>query len=78
MERISENKFIKLEGMVVDSVDERPELIYGDKDGEVEWNIRRIADLVWDKLGIDGTGAVIGLIDTGATWDHPALRKWRV
>lgn len=27
---------------------------------------------------MDGTGVVVGTIDTGATWNHPALQaKWR-
>ena len=39
----------------------------------VEWNISRVnADDVW-ALGITGTGAVIGDLDTGVQWDHPAL-----
>lgn len=44
----------------------------------LEWNIERVgAELVWN-LGYDGSGVVIGLIDTGADWTHEALReKWR-
>jgi subtilisin family serine protease len=39
----------------------------------VEWNIARVnADDVWG-LGITGTGAVVGDLDTGVQWDHPAL-----
>lgn len=49
-----------------------------ESDDEIEWNIEKVgAPLAWD-LGIDGSGAVIGLIDTGADWTHEALRKgWR-
>ena len=39
----------------------------------VEWNITRVgAPDVW-ALGITGTGAVVGDLDTGVQWDHPAL-----
>lgn len=39
----------------------------------VEWNITRVgAENVW-ALGINGSGAVIGDLDTGVQWDHPAL-----
>ena len=49
-----------------------------DSNGEVEWNIERVkADLVWE-MGIDGTGAVVGSLDSGVDWTDPALRdKWR-
>jgi len=40
----------------------------------VEWNILRVnADDVWG-LGITGEGAVVGDLDTGVQWDHPALK----
>ncbi len=44
----------------------------------VQWNITRVkADQVWD-LGIDGMGAVVGSLDSGVDWMHPALKeKWR-
>jgi subtilisin family serine protease len=39
----------------------------------IEWNILRVnADDAW-AIGVDGTGAVIGDLDTGVQWDHPAL-----
>ena len=43
-----------------------------------EWNINRIkAPDVW-QLGIDGTGIVVGIIDTGVDLEHEALfRKYR-
>ncbi len=31
------------------------------------------ADQVWDQFGITGEGIVVGNIDTGVQWDHPAL-----
>ena len=44
----------------------------------VEWNITRVgADQAWD-LGYDGTGAVVGSLDSGVDWTHPALKNhWR-
>ncbi len=39
----------------------------------VEWNIDKInAPQVWAE-GITGEGAVVGVIDTGFQWEHPAL-----
>src|SRR5699024_9733099 len=45
---------------------------------EIEWNIDRVgAPAVWD-MGIDGQGTVVASIDTGAEWEHPALKdKYR-
>ncbi|ETI66345.1 S8 family serine peptidase [Neobacillus vireti] len=41
----------------------------------VEWNIDRVgAPAVWE-MGIDGSGVIIGSIDTGVQWDHPALKE---
>lgn len=46
-----------------------------DSDGDVEWNVERVqAPEVWDN-GVDGTGVVVASIDTGAQWDHPALKE---
>lgn len=44
----------------------------------VEWNLEKIGvPDVWG-LGIDGTGIVVGSIDSGVQWDHPALKtKYR-
>jgi subtilisin family serine protease len=42
--------------------------------GAVEWGIDRInAPLVWSEFGVTGEGIVVGSIDTGAQFDHPAL-----
>ena len=76
VEKIYKNNFIKLEKPEISNagaLNAKPAAEEG-----LEWNIERVgANLVWD-MGIDGTGAVVGLIDTGATWDHPALKeKWR-
>ncbi|WP_328867462.1 S8 family serine peptidase [Streptomyces sp. NBC_00304] len=40
----------------------------------VEWNIDRInAPKVWNEFGVRGEGVVIGSIDTGVDYRHPAL-----
>lgn len=40
----------------------------------VEWGVADInADDVWSQYGITGEGIVVGSIDTGVQWDHPAL-----
>ncbi|WP_236634747.1 cell wall-binding repeat-containing protein [Alteribacter lacisalsi] len=45
----------------------------------VEWNIDAVnAPQVWNEFGLDGTGVVIGMIDTGIDWSHEALmHQWR-
>lgn len=46
----------------------------GITDGVVSVGARR----VWDELGIDGTGVVVGILDTGVAGNHPALiDRWR-
>lgn len=40
----------------------------------VEWGLANIrADRVWDEFGARGQGIVVGNIDTGVQFDHPAL-----
>ncbi|MGW2474013.1 S8 family serine peptidase [Streptomyces sp. NPDC001665] len=40
----------------------------------IEWNIDRVnAPKVWDEYGVRGDGIVIGSIDTGVDYQHPAL-----
>ncbi|MFJ7629157.1 S8 family serine peptidase [Streptomyces sp. NPDC097595] len=40
----------------------------------IEWNVDRInAPEVWDEYGVRGDGTVIGSIDTGVDFQHPAL-----
>ncbi len=43
------------------------------------WNIEIVrADEVWEVFGLDGSGIVIGSLDTGFDPDHPAIAdKWR-
>ncbi len=71
VEKIYKNKTHTLDVMKTDSD------IQLDADG-VEWNISKIrADEVW-ALGYDGTGVVVGSLDSGVDWTHPALKnKWR-
>ncbi|MER3458753.1 MAG: hypothetical protein C4309_09160, partial [Chloroflexota bacterium] len=46
-----------------------------DRLSTVEWNIAWInADDVWNQFGVTGAGAVVGDLDTGVQWDHPALK----
>ncbi|MEV4702861.1 S8 family serine peptidase [Actinoplanes sp. NPDC049316] len=41
-----------------------------------EWNINRVrAPEVWRTYGVRGEGVVVGTIDTGAQYDHPAIAK---
>lgn len=51
----------------------------GAESDSVEWNIQRIgAPEVWQEYGITGVGAVVGSLDTGVDWTHPALHdRWR-
>ncbi|MFU8854841.1 S8 family serine peptidase [Micromonospora sp. SL1-18] len=40
----------------------------------VEWGIDNVrADRVWSELGVRGRGVVVGNIDSGVQFDHPAL-----
>ncbi|MBI3977969.1 MAG: S8 family serine peptidase [Chloroflexi bacterium] len=42
---------------------------------QIEWQVERVrADQVWSGLAIDGRGVVVGIVDTGVDWQHPALR----
>jgi bacillopeptidase F len=48
-------------------------------DAATEWNIDRVqAPDAWDTFGVDGTGVVVGVIDSGADWQHEAIQSnWR-
>ncbi|WP_075740213.1 MULTISPECIES: S8 family serine peptidase [Actinoalloteichus] len=55
-----------------------PEPTEADEDGSsvdaVEWGVSSInADDVWADYGVTGAGIVVGSVDTGAQFDHPAL-----
>lgn len=43
--------------------------------GELSWGVVEMdANRVWDELGVDGTGIVVGSADSGVDWQHEALR----
>lgn len=47
----------------------------GQREGTPEWGLQIIqADSVW-AMGIDGAGAIVGGMDTGYDWTHPALKS---
>ncbi|WP_325224081.1 S8 family serine peptidase [Schnuerera sp.] len=71
VEKIHKNKTYKMD-ISVNGEDIKP------SNTEPEWNILRVgADQAWD-LGYDGTGVVVGSLDSGVDWTHPALQyKWR-
>ena len=57
-----------IDGLFLENVDDSPEA--------VEWNIQKIlAPEVWSNFGVTGQGIVIGNIDTGVEYNHPALIK---
>jgi uncharacterized repeat protein (TIGR01451 family) len=42
----------------------------------IEWNLGRIrAPEVWTRLGIDGTGVTVAVIDSGVDYHHPLLQS---
>ena len=49
------------------------------ENGSLDWDLPKIhADQVWKAYGLDGTGIVVGSLDTGFDPNHPALQgKWR-
>jgi len=59
-----------------ESIDREPSILedVGPSSPEaVEWNITRVgAEAVW-ALGITGAGVVVGSMDSGVQWTHPAL-----
>jgi uncharacterized repeat protein (TIGR01451 family) len=41
----------------------------------IAWGVERVrADVVWNSLGISGTGVVVANMDSGVDWLHPALQ----
>lgn len=81
LERIAsfpEIAFISFDAPVRKERIEQTESVSSIRAGTPEWGLQVIkADSVW-ALGIDGTGAIIGGMDTGYDWTHPALKtKYR-
>lgn len=74
VEMVYLNKTIEIEKPIISS-----NTVQNAPQDEIEWNIKQVgAPNVWNKYGIDGTGVVVGIIDTGVSWEHPALKnKWR-
>ena len=76
VEKIYFNDIIELEepikGVDLDTVTNMAE-------DEIEWNIKKVeAPKVWENFKIDGTGVVVGILDSGVDWTNPALKdKWR-
>ena len=71
VEKINANKVYQMD-MPIKTADVEPST-----EG-LEWNIERVnAHQAWD-LGFDGTGVVVATLDSGSTWNHPALmHQWR-
>src|SRR5712691_239404 len=54
---------------------DQPARISTEAPSTVEWNISRVrAPRAWQR-GFTGQGIVLGSIDTGQQWDHPALKS---
>ncbi len=75
----SDVKHIYLNEIITLDVPESDDTLFIHQDDSIAWNIDHIgAPAVWSKYGIDGEGVVIGIIDTGVDWEHPALKAvWR-
>lgn len=82
-ERVTENEDVFTETIKdfqssLEVSNETSNLSY-EEDSTIEWNIKQInAPRVWEEYGVTGSGVVVGMIDSGASWTHEALRdKWR-
>jgi subtilisin family serine protease len=54
---------------------DRPAQTSTEAPGTIEWNVARVrAPRAWAR-GFTGQGIVLGSIDTGQQWDHPALKS---
>ena len=54
---------------------DQPARVSTEAPGTVEWNVSRVrAPRAWAQ-GFTGQGIVLGSIDTGQQWDHPALKS---
>ena len=74
--RIVENTTLQREAPWIDTatLPQRPGLSPETSNG-IEWNVAQIrAPEVWAQ-GVTGAGAIVGGMDTGYQWDHPALAR---
>jgi bacillopeptidase F len=73
LESFGEIGLMELDSPVVGDSDPRPTL------SSTEWNLPKVrATDVWNTYGLDGTGIVVGSMDTGFDPSHPAIAsKWR-
>lgn len=54
---------------------EPPATLAAGPDADLTWGIEKIgADQVWSVYSKKGNGMVVGIVDTGVLWDHPALK----
>ncbi len=62
----------------VELIRPRPGPVYP-QTSSIGWNINHVkAPQVWNELGINGAGVVVGIVDTGVDWQHEALKtKYR-
>ena len=79
MEKIYENGTVKAIKPIIPKDKNIIKPASFDSESEIEWGIKDIgADRVWKDFGVDGTGVTVGIIDTGAYVNHPAIKnKWR-
>ncbi len=63
----------------LDMVPQTSNTLLVQEDCALPWNIEKIGvPKVWEKYKIDGSGVVVGIIDTGVNPNHPALKaSWR-
>ena len=74
-----EVKYIHLDKEIEIQVDEVDELQLNSNSDNIAWGVKQVgAPQVWNELGINGSGVVVGVMDSGMDWQHEALKtKWR-
>lgn len=66
----------RLEPEQIRHIPDPPSGATAERAGAVDWNIGTIgADRVWADFGVTGEGIVVGSIDTGVEYTHPALAR---
>ncbi len=63
--------------ITLDRVLELPDIEVTETEPDLpQWGLEKInAPDVWGEYGIDGEGVIVGIMDTGVDWTHPALRN---